>query len=70
VPEKIKFTKQYKLRRMKGNLMDEPKFFDRHLEEQNEIADYLFGMVARRDGKPLDRTKSEAWQRGWAEAQE
>jgi hypothetical protein len=50
--------------------MDEPKFFDRHLEEQNEIADYLFGMVARRDGKPLDRTKSEAWQRGWAEAQE
>jgi hypothetical protein len=40
------------------------------IEEQNEIAQYIFGIVARRDGNPMDRTKSLAWQRGWAEVQE
>jgi hypothetical protein len=40
------------------------------VEEQNEIAQYIFGIVARRDGNPMDRTKSPAWQRGWAEVQE
>jgi hypothetical protein len=53
-----------------GILIDEPQFFDRHVEEQNDIADYLYGMVARRDGKPLDHNKSAAWQRGWTYAQE
>jgi hypothetical protein len=43
---------------------------DQQIEEQNEIAEYLFGMVARRDGQPTDRTKSLVWQRGWSEAQE
>ena len=43
-------------------------FFDRHLEEQNQIADHLLGMVARRDGKPFDRSQTPAWQRGWAGA--
>ena len=42
-------------------------FFDDRIEEQNEIADYILGIVARRDGKPLDSSKSAAWQRGWAE---
>jgi hypothetical protein len=41
-----------------------------HIKTQNEIAEYLTGMVARRDGKPMNRTRSLAWQRGWGEAQE
>jgi hypothetical protein len=41
-----------------------------HIEEENEIAEYIFGLVARRDGKECDTTKSLAWQRGWAEAPE
>jgi hypothetical protein len=41
-----------------------------HIKAQNEIAEYVFGMVAKRDGQPMDRTKSLAWQRGWAEPQE
>jgi hypothetical protein len=43
-------------------------FFDRDIEEQNQIADHIFGMVARRDGEPFDRSKTPAWQRGWAGA--
>ena len=42
-------------------------FFDLDIEEQQDrIADHLFGMIARRDGAPFDRTKSAAWQLGWA----
>jgi hypothetical protein len=41
-----------------------------HIEEENEIAEYIFGRVARRDGEEFDTTKTLAWQRGWAEAQE
>lgn len=41
-------------------------FFDPDLEEQNQIADHILGMVARRDGEAFDPTKSPAWQRGWA----
>jgi len=43
---------------------------DLQIEEQNEIAEYIFGMVAKRNGEPMDGTKSCAWQRGWVEAQE
>lgn len=43
---------------------------DQEIEEQNEIAEFIFGKVARRDGKPMDTAKSNAWQRGWAEPQE
>ena len=43
----------------------ELEFVDEHLEEQNDLADRLLGMVAKRDGKPLDQSKSAAWQRGW-----
>ena len=46
---------------------DEQGFLDDKVEEQNEIAEHLLGIVARRNGKPMDRTKSFAWQRGWAE---
>jgi hypothetical protein len=45
-----------------------PTFFDRELEEQNQIAAHILGMVARRDGKPFGRSKTPAWQRGWAGA--
>jgi hypothetical protein len=41
---------------------------EQEIEEQNVIAEYIFGMVARRDGDPVDRTKSLLWQRGWSEA--
>jgi hypothetical protein len=41
---------------------------DQQIDEQNEIAEYIFGIVARRDGLPVDRTKSLLWQRGWSEA--
>jgi hypothetical protein len=45
-----------------------PTFFDRDREEQNQIAESILGMVARRNGKPLDRSKTPAWQRGWVGA--
>ena len=43
----------------------ESGFVDLHFEEQNQIADHILGVVARRNGEPFDRTKSAAWQRGW-----
>jgi hypothetical protein len=42
---------------------------DQHVEEQNEIAEHILGMVAKRNGEPLDPTESLAWQRGWSEEQ-
>ena len=44
----------------------ELRFLDPLNEEQNRIADHLLGTLARRDGEPFDRTKSPAWQLGWA----
>jgi hypothetical protein len=41
-----------------------------HVKAQDDIAEYIFGMVARRDGESMDRTKSPEWRRGWGEAQE
>jgi hypothetical protein len=40
------------------------------IEAENEIAEYIFGRVARRDGEEFDTAKTLAWQRGWAEVQE
>jgi hypothetical protein len=37
-----------------------------HVDEENQIAEYIFGMVANRAGKELDTTRSATWQRGWA----
>jgi hypothetical protein len=34
-----------------------------------ELNDYDLGCEAASDGKPNDDTKSEAWRRGWVEAQ-
>jgi hypothetical protein len=36
---------------------------DQQFSEQDEIAEYLFGLVAKRDGKQMDKTRSLAWQR-------
>jgi hypothetical protein len=36
---------------------------DQLIEEQNEIAEHILGMVTRRDGKPMDNGKSVAWRR-------
>ena len=46
----------------------ESGFFDPLIEEQNQIADHILGMVARRDGMPFDCSKTLGWQRGWTEA--
>ena len=54
----------------KKSLFDQSNFVDDLIEEQNEIADHILGMVARRDGEELDSNKSDAWQRGWADKQE
>ena len=43
-----------------------------HLEERSdeELAEYDKGFEAGQEGQPNDDTKTFAWQRGWAEAQE
>ena len=49
---------------MKG----EPFLLRQRFDE--EIDDYDLGFQAGKDGQGADDTKSEAWQRGWDEAQE
>ena len=46
----------------------EPFMLRQHTDE--EIADYDKGFECGQSGGQNDDTKSEAWQRGWAEAQE
>jgi hypothetical protein len=50
------------------NLETEPFMLRQHTNE--EVADYDDGFKAGFKGRPNDDTKSQAWQRGWAEAQE
>jgi hypothetical protein len=50
------------------NLDTEPFMLREHTDE--EVADYDDGFKAGFKGRPNDDTKSEAWQRGWGEAQE
>ncbi|WP_281176103.1 hypothetical protein [Edaphobacter aggregans] len=42
------------------------------MEDDNlhQLADYSEGFQAGMDGKQFDDSKSKAWHRGWAEAQE
>ena len=49
-------------------LEDDP--FMLHTRSDKEIADYSAGFKAGSNGEEVDNTKSLAWQRGWAEAQE
>jgi hypothetical protein len=46
----------------------EPFMLNKHSDE--EVADYDKGFECGQSGGQNDDTKSEAWQRGWAEAQE
>jgi hypothetical protein len=50
------------------NLETEPFMLRQRTDE--EIADYDKGFMCRQDGGQNDDTKTEAWQRGWAEANE
>jgi hypothetical protein len=47
---------------------NEPFLLNRRTDE--EMADYHSGLNAGLAGKEVDASKSEAWQRGWAEAQD
>ena len=51
-------------------LLDETEPFLLAERSDEEIADYEEGFQCGQDGGQNDATKSEAWQRGWAEAQE
>jgi hypothetical protein len=48
--------------------VDEPFLLNQRTEE--EMADYGAGLNAGLAGKEVDGSKTEAWQRGWAEGQE
>jgi hypothetical protein len=41
-------------------LIDDDKSTQAHMKAQNEIAEYIFGMVAKRDGQPMDKIQSNA----------
>jgi hypothetical protein len=44
--------------------------FDAEVRTDEELADHDLGREAGLAGEPNDDTKSAAWQRGWADAQE
>jgi hypothetical protein len=46
---------------------DQARYVGTQTEEQSEIAEYIFGIVAKRDGEPREETRSTAWLRGWDE---
>ena len=50
--------------------MDDSIPFGAHELTDEETADHDLGLEAGLAGKPNDDTKSAAWQRGWADAQE
>jgi hypothetical protein len=52
------------------NVMLETEPFMRRQRTDEEVADYDKGFESGQEGAPNDDTKSEAWQRGWADAQE
>ena len=52
------------------NLTDDSVPFGAHELTDEEIEDHDRGVEAGLAGKPNDDTKSAAWQRGWADAQE
>jgi hypothetical protein len=52
------------------DLIDESLPFRAVPRTSQELEDFEQGLDAGMAGKPNDTTKSEAWQRGWADAQE
>jgi hypothetical protein len=51
------------------DLIDEDLPFDSSERSEEELIDHLFGFKAGSAGERNDKTKSPAWQRGWADAQ-
>jgi hypothetical protein len=51
-------------------LIDDSVPFGADEVTDEEIADHDLGLEAGLAGKPNDDIKSEAWQRGWADAQD
>jgi hypothetical protein len=52
------------------DLIDDSVPFEAKELTDEEIEDHDLGVEAGLAGKPNDSTKSAAWQRGWADAQE
>ena len=52
------------------DLIDDSTPFDARERTDEEIENYDLGVEAGLAGKPNDSTKSAAWRRGWADAQE
>jgi hypothetical protein len=52
------------------DLIDESLPFRAEPRTNEELEDFEQGLEAGMAGKRNDATKSEAWQRGWADAQE
>ena len=48
---------------------DEEPFDSPNLTDE-ELVEYDKGVRAGLDGEPIDDTKTEAWRRGWEDAQE
>lgn len=44
--------------------------FNSQNRTDEEFIEYDKGVRAGLDGEPIDDTKTEAWRRGWADAQE
>jgi hypothetical protein len=44
--------------------------FDAIERTEEELIDHLFGFKAGSAGKPYEKTKNPAWQRGWIDAQD
>ena len=51
-------------------LIPEDQPFGSRDRTDEELAEYDKGVSAGLAGEPNDDTKSQAWQRGWADAQE
>jgi hypothetical protein len=51
-------------------MMDQNKLLALWNTDDEEVGDYDDGFKAGFKGRPNDDTKSAAWQRGWAAAQE
>jgi hypothetical protein len=55
---------------MADEMIDDTQPFDEREHTDEELADHDIGFEAGVAGEPNDDSKSEAWQRGWADAQE
>jgi hypothetical protein len=52
------------------NILDEQKLFHGRVRTEDRLSDYDIGFLSGRAGVECDLTRSDAWLRGWAEANE